>query len=55
MICMKTNSYHVNVLGINRIIFNRQVLKQAVIRNMDIFPEHIMFELTEDEFSYLEL
>jgi hypothetical protein len=30
-----------------------KVLKQAVRRNMDIFPEHFMFELTEDEFSHL--
>jgi len=30
-----------------------KVLKQAVRRNMDIFPEHFMFELTVDEFSHL--
>jgi hypothetical protein len=30
-----------------------KILKQAVRRNMDIFPEHFMFELTEDEFSRL--
>ena len=30
-----------------------KALKQAVRRNMDIFPEHFMFELTEDEFSKL--
>ncbi len=30
-----------------------KVLKQAVRRNKDIFPEHFMFELTEDEFSHL--
>jgi len=30
-----------------------KALKQAVRRNMDIFPEHFMFELTEDEFSHL--
>jgi len=30
-----------------------KVLKQAVRRNMDIFPEHFMFELTVDEFSPL--
>jgi hypothetical protein len=28
-----------------------KALKQAVKRNMDIFPEHFMFELTEDEFA----
>jgi hypothetical protein len=30
-----------------------KALKQAVKRNMDIFPEHFMFELTEDEFANL--
>ena len=30
-----------------------KVLKQAVRRNIDIFPEHFMFELTEDEFKNL--
>jgi hypothetical protein len=30
-----------------------KVLKQAVRRNLDIFPEHFMFELTENEFSHL--
>ena len=30
-----------------------KALKQAVKRNMDIFPDHFMFELTEDEFSIL--
>ncbi|NVN96026.1 MAG: ORF6N domain-containing protein [Bacteroidetes bacterium] len=30
-----------------------KVLKQAVRRNLDIFPEHFMFELTEDEFNNL--
>jgi hypothetical protein len=30
-----------------------KALKQAVKRNMDIFPEHFMFELTEDEFKNL--
>ena len=30
-----------------------KVLKQAVRRNMDIFPEHFMFELTEEEYSNL--
>ncbi|MCH8318048.1 MAG: ORF6N domain-containing protein [Bacteroidetes bacterium] len=30
-----------------------KVLKQAVKRNIDIFPEHFMFELTEKEFSNL--
>jgi hypothetical protein len=30
-----------------------KTLKQAVRRNMDIFPEHFMFELTDDEFSKL--
>ena len=28
-------------------------MKQAVRRNKDIFPEHFMFELTEDEFEIL--
>ena len=28
-----------------------KVLKQAVKRNMDIFPEHFMFEMTEKEFK----
>jgi hypothetical protein len=28
-----------------------KALKQAVKRNMDIFPEHFMFELTEDDFT----
>lgn len=30
-----------------------KVLKQSVKRNMDIFPEHFMFELTEQEFEIL--
>jgi hypothetical protein len=30
-----------------------KALKQAVKRNMDIFPGHFMFELTEDEFKNL--
>lgn len=30
-----------------------KALKQAVKRNMDIFPEHFMFELTEEEFKTL--
>lgn len=30
-----------------------KVLKQAVKRNIDIFPEHFMFELTEQEFQSL--
>lgn len=30
-----------------------KVLKQAVKRNMDIFPEHFMFELTRVEFQNL--
>ena len=30
-----------------------KVLKQSVKRNMDIFPEHFMFELTEQEFELL--
>jgi hypothetical protein len=30
-----------------------KVLKQAVRRNIDIFPEHFMFELNEEEFSNL--
>ncbi len=30
-----------------------KALKQAVRRNMDIFPDHFMFELTDDEFSHL--
>ena len=30
-----------------------KVLKQAVKRNIDIFPEHFMFELTEKEFRNL--
>ena len=30
-----------------------RVLKQAVKRNIDIFPEHFMFELTENEFHNL--
>lgn len=30
-----------------------KVLKQAVRRNMDIFPEHFMFELSDDEFKNL--
>jgi len=30
-----------------------KVLKQAVKRNMDIFPEHFMFELTKTEFYNL--
>ncbi len=30
-----------------------RVLKQAVRRNLEIFPEHFMFELNEDEFLNL--
>jgi hypothetical protein len=30
-----------------------KALKQAVRRNIDIFPDHFMFELTEEEFSHL--
>jgi len=30
-----------------------KVLKQAVKRNLDIFPENFMFELTKDEFNNL--
>lgn len=30
-----------------------KALKQAVKRNKDIFPEHFMFELSEDEFANL--
>lgn len=30
-----------------------KVLKQSVKRNVDIFPEHFMFELTEKEFEVL--
>jgi hypothetical protein len=30
-----------------------KALKQAVKRNLDIFPEHFMFELTEKEFKNL--
>ncbi len=30
-----------------------KALKQAVKRNIDIFPEHFMFELTEEEFINL--
>ncbi len=30
-----------------------KALKQAVKRNLDIFPEHFMFELTEEEFKIL--
>ena len=30
-----------------------KVLKQAVKRNMDIFPEHFMFELNQEEFENL--
>lgn len=30
-----------------------KVLKQAVKRNIDIFPEHFMFELTDEEFKNL--
>lgn len=30
-----------------------KVLKQAVKRNLDIFPVHFMFELTEEEFKFL--
>jgi hypothetical protein len=30
-----------------------KVLKQAVRRNLDIFPEHFMFELTKEEFDAL--
>jgi hypothetical protein len=30
-----------------------KALKQAVKRNMDIFPEHFMFELTEIEYAHL--
>lgn len=29
-------------------------LKRAVNRNLDIFPEHFMFELTDDEFTSLK-
>jgi hypothetical protein len=28
-----------------------KVLKQAIKRNIDIFPKHFMFEMTEDEFT----
>ena len=34
-------------------VVETKALKQAVKRNMDIFPEHFMFELTEDEFKNL--
>jgi len=30
-----------------------KALKQAVRRNMDLFPDHFMFELSEDEFKIL--
>lgn len=30
-----------------------KVLKQAVKRNLDIFPSHFMFELNETEFNVL--
>jgi hypothetical protein len=30
-----------------------KALKQAVRRNMGIFPDHFMFELTENEFTHL--
>ena len=30
-----------------------KVLKQAVKRNIDIFPEHFMFQLTNQEFTIL--
>ena len=30
-----------------------KALKQAVRRNLDIFPGHFMFELTEDEYNHL--
>ena len=30
-----------------------KALKQSVKRNMDIFPQHFMFELTENEFEIL--
>ena len=30
-----------------------KVLKQAVKRNIDVFPKHFMFELTEEEFRNL--
>lgn len=30
-----------------------KVLKQAVKRNLDIFPNHFMFELTIQEFNFL--
>ena len=30
-----------------------RVLKQAVKRNIEIFPEHFMFELTDEEFNNL--
>lgn len=30
-----------------------KALKQAVKRNLDIFPEHFMFELTKEEFDLL--
>jgi hypothetical protein len=29
-----------------------KVLKQAVKRNVDIFPDYFMFELTKDEFNH---
>ncbi len=32
---------------------NTKRLKEQVKRNIDIFPEHFMFELTEEEFSNL--
>src|SRR3990172_8728145 len=31
-----------------------KALKQAVKRNIDIFPVHFMFELTEEEFKNLK-
>jgi hypothetical protein len=46
-----------------KVIFNKDLaelyevetkaLKQAVKRNLDIFPQHFMFELNEDEFKNL--
>ena len=32
-----------------------KVLKQAVKRNIDIFPQHFMFKLTEKEFANLQV
>ena len=40
------------ILGVARTI-ETKVLKQAVKRNIDIFPEHFMFELTKEEFPNL--